>query len=88
MKTVLFQGDSITDCGRNRNTEKEYTYTFFQNGKLIRKKSALGDGYPFLVSEELKNDADCNLLSDGVHPTQNGHGLIKNEWLKAFEKLI
>ncbi len=40
MKTILFQGDSITDCDRNRNV----TPTAL---------NSLGDGYPRLVSAEL-----------------------------------
>jgi lysophospholipase L1-like esterase len=26
-------------------------------------------------------------LADGVHPTHSGHQLIKNEWIKAFDKI-
>lgn len=26
-------------------------------------------------------------LADGVHPTCNGHELIKREWIKAFQSL-
>ena len=26
-------------------------------------------------------------LFDGVHPTPMGHGIIKNEWLKAFSEM-
>ncbi|MBQ5746406.1 MAG: SGNH/GDSL hydrolase family protein [Clostridia bacterium] len=35
-------------------------------------------------SMKYKNDS---LLYDGVHPTAMGHEIIKNEWLKAFEKI-
>ena len=56
MKTILFQGDSITDCGRYRNAteEKQETIGIFRDGKLFKKITALGDGYPAMVTAELK----------------------------------
>ena len=57
MKTILFQGDSITDCGRYRKATdtKENGIAFFRDGKLVKKITALGDGYPALVSAELQS---------------------------------
>lgn len=52
MKTILFQGDSITDCGRLRPTNNKFE--MFYN--KLRKKTPLGDGYPALVANELKGD--------------------------------
>lgn len=49
MKTILFQGDSITDCGRLRPTDN----TFVKLYNRIKKKTPLGDGYPALVAKEL-----------------------------------
>ena len=43
MKTVLFQGDSITDCGRNKESE-------------INMAAHLGFGYPNLVGGKLLFD--------------------------------
>lgn len=56
MKTILFQGDSITDCGRYRKAtdKKQSTRVLFSDGKLFKKKTALGDGYPAMVSAELE----------------------------------
>ncbi len=56
MKTILFQGDSITDCGRYRKAtdKKQYTRVLFSDGKLFKKKTALGDGYPAMVSSSLE----------------------------------
>src|SRR5262245_33965881 len=39
---VLFQGDSITDAGRNRN-----------QGDVVNSQPALGNGYAWLASAEL-----------------------------------
>ena len=50
MKTILFQGDSITDCGRIRDS---------RSGVLMKalikfsKRTPLGNGYPSLVAKEL-----------------------------------
>ncbi len=41
---ILFQGDSITDAGRNRNSDKP------------NDASALGNGYPFLLACDLLRD--------------------------------
>ena len=46
MKTILFQGDSITDCGRSRDAA--ISVTQFPN--------AFSAGYPYLVSSRLALD--------------------------------
>ncbi len=53
MKKILFQGDSITDCGRVRNKEKNILE---KNYNIIMKKTPLGDGYPALVCAELSGE--------------------------------
>ena len=58
MKTILFQGDSITDCGRIRDEKKINVIT------KLRKKSLLGSGYPALVAKEL--DGKYNFYNKGV----------------------
>ena len=57
MKTILFQGDSITDCGRYRKAteEKQSTIRPFRDGKLLKRITALGDGYPAMVTAELQS---------------------------------
>lgn len=56
MKTILFQGDSITDCSRYRNAtdKKQDTLAFWCDGKPFKKVTALGEGYPAMVAAELK----------------------------------
>ncbi len=70
MKTILFQGDSITDCGRYRNAtdSKQSSIAFFRDGKLFKKITALGDGYPSMVSAELegKNPGAYRFYNRGV----------------------
>ena len=50
MKTILFQGDSITDCGRLRPTNNSFVKFY----NKLKKKTPLGPGYPALVADELK----------------------------------
>lgn len=56
MKTILFQGDSITDCSRYRKAtdDKESSRVIFSDGRLFKKVTALGEGYPAMVSAELE----------------------------------
>ena len=51
MKTILFQGDSITDCGRLRSDTDNF---FVKAYNKFLKKTPLGGGYPSLVAKELK----------------------------------
>ena len=37
--------------------------------------------------EACKQMPEAYWLKDGVHPTPMGHWIIKNEWMKAFEKM-
>lgn len=62
MKTILFQGDSITDCSRYRNAtdKKQESLAFFRDGKLFKKITALGEGYPAMVSAELESRCPGN----------------------------
>lgn len=70
MKTILFQGDSITDCGRYRKEtdKKKSSVVLFRDGKLFKKITALGDGYPALVSAELENShpGEFSFVNRGV----------------------
>lgn len=50
MKTILFQGDSITDCHRLRDENSKGIKGFVQ--KLSGKKP-LGQGYPVMVADAL-----------------------------------
>ena len=70
MKTILFQGDSITDCGRYRKAtdEKQSAIRPFRDGKLLKRITALGDGYPAMVTAELqsKNPGKFRYINRGV----------------------
>ena len=54
MKTILFQGDSITDCGRIRVEESRAPIKDFIC--KLQKKTPLGPGYPAKVAEELQKE--------------------------------
>ena len=53
MKTILFQGDSITDCGRLR---VESDFGIVKLFRKLRKATPLGSGYPAKVSAELEKE--------------------------------
>lgn len=63
MKTILFQGDSITDCGRLR--EGEYN-KFLKLYNRLAKKTPLGGGYPSLVAKELGNEDNYTFVNRGI----------------------
>ena len=55
--TVLFQGDSITDCGRDRTVAES------------NRAAALGTGYPLLIAAQLlaaRPEAGLGVLNRGV----------------------
>lgn len=58
MKTILFQGDSITDCGRTRDNA----------AAMSQRTNAFSTGYPFLVSSQLALDhpAEYRFYNRGV----------------------
>ena len=50
MKTILFQGDSITDCGRIRGENQN---GFVKLYNTLKHNTPLGSGYPAMVAKEL-----------------------------------
>lgn len=57
MKTILFQGDSITDCGRSYCTDsKDIKNLLSKCFYRLKKATPLGNGYPALVADELGAD--------------------------------
>ncbi len=53
MKTILFQGDSITDCGRIREESDSAITKFY---KKLHKNTPLGSGYPAKVTAQLQKE--------------------------------
>ncbi|MFA7636884.1 MAG: SGNH/GDSL hydrolase family protein [Monoglobales bacterium] len=57
------------------------------------KRVALKNNLVFVpLQEEMEKKAAISgpdkILTDGVHPIAAGHEIIKNQWLKGFEKLL
>ena len=52
MKTILFQGDSITDCGR----DKTFDATWWNNASPVNDRVSAGNGYARLVESQLGFD--------------------------------
>ena len=53
MKTILFQGDSITDCNRSYEEKNGFWPKLYY---AVNKRVPLGDGYPALVAAEMGED--------------------------------
>jgi len=90
---ILFQGDSITDSGRNKEIDG------FNNAWV------LGNGYPYLTAareiaaqfdaifipyqsiyDEAQNHAPGSYWTfDGVHPSLAGAQLMAEAWLSVIE---
>ncbi len=92
-KTVLFQGDSITDCERPRNS-----FGGMESGNPclvkaeVSKSIAAKYGLPLIdlqavFDNALKTAPASYRSEDGVHPTVYGNALIKDLWIDTFKKL-
>ena len=60
---------------------------------VIAKKIADEYGLEFVPLADMFNEAAKKAepsywLGDGVHPTAEGHELIANEWIKAFDRMM
>lgn len=65
MKTILFQGDSITDCGRVREEKPNNIMKCYYK---IAKRTPLGNGYPALVTDEINKtkQGEYTFINKGV----------------------
>ncbi len=56
-KTILFQGDSITDCGRTRELPGNIIEKLYMKTKYVLSGATeLGAGYPSMVAKDLGKD--------------------------------
>ncbi len=65
-KTILFQGDSITDCGRTRELPSNIIEKLYVKAQYtLRGATEMGSGYPALVAKELGNE-NYSFVNRGV----------------------
>ena len=65
-KTILFQGDSITDCGRIRELPTNIIEKLYAKAQYALKGATeLDSGYPSLVAEELGSE-NYTFINKGV----------------------
>ncbi len=93
-KKVLFQGDSITDAGRDYSSDYHLGYWQSLRGGVearaeVARRVAEKHGLIFVPLMERFDNATklapaAHWTHDGVHPTAAGHELIKRAWLEAF----
>ena len=92
-KRILFQGDSITDCGRKRDDDRSVGtgYAFMVKGQLGAEAPGEYEFFNRGISgnriEAVKSAPVSHWLWDGVHPTAMGHWIIKEAWMNAFKNL-
>ncbi|MBQ7117788.1 MAG: hypothetical protein IJN88_06215 [Clostridia bacterium] len=66
MKTILFQGDSITDCERTRELPSNIIEKLYVKANYIMQgRTELGFGYPAMVAKEL-GDEGYTFINRGV----------------------
>lgn len=87
----------VLEASATENTEDipNRWETFDAEVKLRAKKVksvAEKFGLPFIPLQDKfdklsENTQNSYWLADGVHPTEMGHNMIKNEWIKTFEEI-
>ena len=92
LEPFLLPGSATCNC-----EEHPARWDYFEPETKLRAQAARRvaekHGIVFVPLQEIFDKAnvgaphDAYWLRDGVHPTAMGHELIKNEWLKAFEKI-
>lgn len=90
IKIMILEPFVLEACSTTENWEffKTETKKRADMARKIAEKYSL----PFIELQngfdELARKAENSYwLADGVHPTPMGHQFIKNEWLKAYDKL-
>ncbi|MBR4874618.1 MAG: SGNH/GDSL hydrolase family protein [Clostridia bacterium] len=67
-----------------RNKVREYGEVVFD---LAKKYNAIYVPLFDIFEEKFKTISPDTVSADGIHPNATGHGIIKDEWIKAFNKL-
>lgn len=96
IKIMILEPFVLKSTATTSNANYEDLYPIFraetQKRAIAAKRVAEKYGLKFIPLQE-KFDAVYNpekpsyWLYDGVHPTQAGHTLIKEEWIKGFESI-
>ena len=96
IKIIILGPFVLRGTGTDNTEDKPDRWNDFQTGvadiAAVARKVAQKQGLPF-VELQKKFDEAClkaepsYWLRDGVHPTPEGHELIKREWLAAFESM-
>lgn len=100
--TVLFQGDSITDCGRRQQGAEGLGYGYVgivvqELGrrfadldpkitvvkKLAQEFDAIYVPFDQVFARALERAPANSWSGDGVHPTEEGHRLMAETWLRC-----
>ena len=90
IKIMILEPFVLEACSTTENWEFFRTET--KKRAEMARKIAEKYNLPFIelqngFDELAKKAENSYWLGDGVHPTPAGHQFIKNEWLKAYDKL-
>lgn len=96
LKIMILEPFVLPGIATVTDDEHPGRWEYFTSECSLRREAAkrIAEKYNllFIPLQEMFNKANENApadywLADGVHPTPAGHELIKNEWLKAFDKI-
>ena len=97
VKIMILEPFVLPGSATDNNPENPDRWDYFRRETDLRraaaKRVAEKQGALFVPLQELFDKVNADApemgywLSDGVHPTAAGHELLKQEWLKAYEKM-
>lgn len=97
LKIFILEPFVLPGTATENTDEHPARWEYFRSEVELRAKAAkrVAEKYnlPFVPLQKMFDDANANApesgywLGDGVHPTPAGHELIKQQWLKVFQKL-
>lgn len=95
VKIVIMEPFCLKGAGTENTEEEPDKWDIFRSEveKRAEKAKRIAEKYKLtFVTLQDKFDEACEMaeptywLADGVHPTPEGHELIKREWIKAFKE--
>lgn len=97
LKLMLLEPFVLPGSATRSDDEYPNRWEFFRSETDLRRQAVKRlthkHGVTFVPLQDLFDTANANAptpgywLADGVHPTPDGHELIKQVWLEAFEKI-
>ena len=97
LKLMILEPFVLPGSATENTEEHPHRWEFFRSEVELRAQAAkrIAEKYnlPFVPLQEMFDKANASApesgywLRDGVHPSHAGHELIKQQWLKTFDKM-